>query len=129
MKKETLIFIPTYNEKENVKRMYDQICELKLEADILFLDDNSPDGTGAILDKLAAQDNHLNVIHRAVKDGVGSAHIEAIKWAYDKSYRKILTMDCDFTHSPKYIDEFIKYSDDYDVVIGSRFLIKNILIV
>jgi len=128
MKKELLIFIPTYNERGNVKSLYDQISALKLESDILFLDDNSPDGTGDVLDRLAAQDNRLKVVHRSGKHGIGTAHKAGIKWAYEKGYRKILTMDCDFTHSPDNITEFIKYSNDYDVIIGSRYLAKDSLI-
>ncbi len=128
MEKELLIFIPTYNERGNVKSLYDQISALKLESDILFLDDNSPDGTGDILDRLATQDNRLKVVHRPGKGGIGTAHKAGIKWAYEKGYRKILTMDCDFTHSPDDIVEFIKYSNEYDVIVGSRYLVKDSLI-
>ncbi len=124
---QTLIFIPTYNEKENVEKIYSKITELKLNIDILFLDDNSPDGTGILLDRLVKAYHDVNVIHRPKKLGIGSAHLAGIKWAYDYKYQKLITMDCDFTHSPEYLYDFIKYSDNYDVVIGSRYILKESL--
>ena len=126
-KKETLIFIPTYNEAENVEKIYNQIKALNLDTDILFLDDNSPDGTGKIIDNIIAKNKNVFVIHRSGKLGIGSAHKEGIKYAYNKKYETLITMDCDFTHSPEYIKDFINNSEDYDVVVGSRFLKKDSL--
>ncbi len=80
---QTLIFIPTYNEKENVEKIYSKITELKLNIDILFLDDNSPDGTGILLDRLVKAYHDVKVIHRPKKLGIGSAHLAGIKWEYD----------------------------------------------
>lgn len=122
MANELLIFIPTYNERENVERITREILGLGLNADILFLDDNSPDGTGKVLDELAAAHSNLQVIHRSGKLGIGSAHVTGIQWAYDHGYRMLLTMDCDFTHSPDYIPEFISKSENADIVVGSRYL-------
>src|SRR5690349_20504841 len=102
-----LIFVPTYNEAENVEALYNQICDLKLDAHILFLDDNSPDGTGDIIDRLAAENPKVHVIHRPGKQGIGSAHTTGIRWAYQHGFQSLVTMDCDFTHSPQRIPEFL----------------------
>ena len=123
----TLIFIPTYNEVENVGRIFLEIKSSNLDADILFLDDNSPDGTGDVIDKLVQQNKNTFVIHRSGKLGIGSAHQAGIAWAYDKNYEVLITMDCDFTHSPSYIFNFIQRSDKANIVIGSRYLKKHSL--
>lgn len=118
----TLIFIPTYNESKNVEVIFNQINELKLNVDILFLDDNSPDGTGDIIDRLVERNPTVHVVHRLGKLGIGSAHLDGVRWTYENHYKTLITMDCDFSHSPRYLSDFIKYSSDYDVVIGSRYI-------
>ena len=123
----TLIFIPTYNEKENVEKIYSEIAELSLEVDILFLDDNSPDGTGTLLDKLSEVRQNVKVIHRVKKLGIGSAHLTGIRWAYEHKYERLITMDCDFTHSPTYLSIFMEYAKNNEVVIGSRYILKESL--
>lgn len=125
---DTLVFIPTYNEAENVKLLYQQIKELGLDLDLLFLDDNSPDGTGEILDQISSQDKRVNVIHRKGKEGIGSAHLCGINWAYDQGYKTLITMDCDFTHPPYYIKELLKASEDFSIVVASRFLNSKSLV-
>ena len=120
--KKILIFIPTYNERENVEKLFNEINDLNLNADFLFLDDNSPDGTGEVIDGIAKEHANVNVIHRPRKLGLGSAHIDGINWAYDHRYKTLITMDCDFAHLPKYIDDFIRESKNCDVVVGSRYL-------
>lgn len=122
MTKELLIFIPTYNELENVEAILGQLLTLKLDADILFVDDNSPDGTGDLLDQLASAHQNVIVQHRAGKLGIGSAHMHGLAWAYEQGYTQLVTMDCDFTHSPEYIHQFIKLGENADVVVGSRYL-------
>lgn len=123
----TLIFIPTYNEIDNVQKIFNDIKALNLAADILFLDDNSPDGTGRVIDDIAQKNSHVFTIHRAGKQGIGSAHQEGIRWAYENNYEVLVTMDCDFTHSPSYIADFINLSGKADIVIGSRYLQKDSL--
>ncbi len=118
----TLIFIPTYNERENAAMIYSEIKDLRLGADFLFLDDNSPDGTGRILDEIAAQDPAVHVIHRPGKLGIGAAHQDGIRWAYDRGYETLVTMDCDFTHQPEEIRHFLDSAPGADVVIGSRYM-------
>jgi dolichol-phosphate mannosyltransferase len=120
-----LVFVPTYNERENVDKLCSQIMALNLDVDVLFLDDNSPDGTGEVLDRLAERYARVKVIHRTGKLGIGSAHREGIAWAYDHQYSSLITMDCDFTHPPEYLPEFINKSCTADVVVGSRHLLKN----
>lgn len=118
----TLIFIPTYNEVENVVRIFHEIKALALDADLLFLDDNSPDGTGDAVDRLARQNKGTFSIHRPKKSGIGSAHQAGIAWAYEKGYERLITMDCDFTHSPSYIFNFIEAGGKADLITGSRYL-------
>jgi len=118
----TLIFIPTYNEVDNVQILYKQIRDLRLDVDLLFVDDHSPDGTGEVIDDLVRQDNHTFAIHRHGKLGIGSAHQDGIRWAYERGYKRLITMDCDFSHSPEYLKDFISISEAADVVVGSRYL-------
>lgn len=122
MNKKILIFLPTYNEIENVGPMYDRIQKLGLDADLLFLDDNSPDGTSGALDAIAAKDASVQVIHRSGKLGIGSAHYEGICWAYDHGYQTLVTMDCDFTHQPEDIHVFLENSRNHDIIIGNRYI-------
>src|SRR3990167_9912356 len=119
-----LIFIPTYNEKGNVSRLFKGILSLNLNCDILFLDDNSPDGTGKEIDDLARRHSNVFTIHRSKRSGIGSAHKEGITWAYNKGYGLLVTMDSDMTHSPVYIPKMIAKSNS-DIVIASRFLSKR----
>ena len=121
-----LIFIPTYNEADNVEAIYCEICKLQLDADFLFLDDNSPDGTGRIIDRMVSASPRVHAIHRPGKEGIG-AHRDGIQWAYDHGYKVLITMDCDFTHQPQTIVQFLHHSADHEVVIGSRFIEKNSL--
>lgn len=117
-----LVFIPTYNELENVEKLFNQIMNLDLNLDFLFVDDNSPDGTGEIIDSLVRKHTNVKVIHRSGKLGIGSAHLDGINWAYENQYKILITMDCDFTHLPKYIPDFIRNSGNHDVIVGSRYL-------
>jgi len=127
-KPKTLIFIPTYNEKDNVEKLISEINNLNLEnTDVLFIDDNSPDGTGQLLDSLAIRNKRLFIKHRSGKLGIGSAHFDGIMWAYENRYDRIITMDCDFTHNPSYIPKLISASENYDVVTTSRFISKDSL--
>lgn len=122
-----LVMIPTYNERENVTEMIKRIQALGLDLDILFVDDNSPDGTGKLLDELKKQHPNLCVIHRPGKMGIGAAHMEGIRWAYQNGYKTLITMDCDFTHSPENIPDFIKAAEGKDVVVGTRYKMEKSL--
>ena len=127
MKSETLIFIPTYNESENVEELIKDISAEKLNVDLLFVDDNSPDGTGKVLDNLSNQHSNMKVIHRNKKLGIGSAHKCGINWAYNNGYKNLITMDSDFTHKPEYLNHFLKESKNYHIIVGSRYILKESL--
>jgi len=120
---ETLIIIPTYNEKENIEAFINEIFRHANEVDILIVDDNSPDGTGLIADKITKQDNRVSVLHRTSCRGRGYAGIDGFKEAIKrKDTRYIIEMDGDFSHDPKHIPEFLKEIEDSDIVIGSRYV-------
>jgi len=122
-----LIMIPTYNERDNVERICNDILALKIDLDLIFVDDGSPDGTGDVLDTLAARFANVRVYHRSSKLGIGSAHLAGINWAYQHGYKQLITMDCDYTHPPEYIPHFIGMAKNYNVVIGSRFMLNTSL--
>jgi dolichol-phosphate mannosyltransferase len=120
--------VVTYNEKANVERLCREIFALNLDQDVLFVDDNSPDGTGELLDALARELPAVHVQHRPSKLGIGSAHVLGIRWAYDHGYPLLVTMDADFTHLPRYIRDLLAESGrGADVVVGSRFLFNRSL--
>src|SRR5262245_5688220 len=127
MPSQSLIFIPTYDERDNVQPMCEQIVGLGLDADLLFMDDGSPDGTGQVLDGLAARHPRVRVVHRAAKSGIGSAHLDGIALAYGEGYQRLVTLDCDFTHSPSLIPLMMERGAKADVVVGSRYLEKDAL--
>lgn len=128
MEKKGLIFIPTYNERDNLASMIERITRLKIQnVEILIIDDNSTDGTSLIADKLATANYGLHVIHREKKSGIGSAHLAALEWAYSNKYRYILTMDCDFTHLPEAIPLLLVHLPAADLVLANRFLQKDSL--
>ncbi len=116
-----LIFVPTFNERENAARMFEELGALPIKADLLFLDDNSPDGTGEILDELARENPRLTVIHRGGKLGIGSAHQQGIAAAYERGYDTLITLDCDFTHSPADVLRLLQHSAGAAVTLGSRY--------
>ena len=122
MSNSLLVLIPTYNELGNVRLICEQILKLGIPADIHFIDDGSPDGTGPELDRLSSLHSCVSVTHRAGKLGIGSAHLDGIAYAYAKGYPKLITMDCDFTHDPAVIPKLLEFSDQYDVVLGSRYM-------
>jgi dolichol-phosphate mannosyltransferase len=118
-----LIFVPTYNENSNVERLCAELLALPLDADILFIDDASPDGTGATLDRLARQNRRMSVIHREGKLGIGSAHRAGIAYAYEKGYDRLITLDADFSHSPADLPRLMAaHAPDVDLVVASRYL-------
>jgi dolichol-phosphate mannosyltransferase len=116
-----LVLIPTYNERNNVARMHAELRNLPFATDIIFVDDNSPDGTGAVLDDIAARDPGVHVLHRSGKLGIGTAHLDGIRWAYRNGYTHLMTMDCDFTHRPEYLPQFMAAAKDCDFVISTRY--------
>jgi dolichol-phosphate mannosyltransferase len=118
---ETLVIIPTYNEQKNVQGIATAIFDVSTDIDILFVDDNSPDGTGDILNKMAEADSRVHVIHRLGKQGLGRAYIAGFKWALERDYTFIFEMDADYSHDPKEIPNFLSAASNADLVLGSRY--------
>jgi len=118
----TLIIIPTYDERHNVRPMAHALFGIKPDLDILFVDDNSPDGTGRIIDEMRAKDNRVHVIHKAGKAGLGRAYISGFKWAIENGHEFIFEMDADFSHDPGEIPNFLKAAENADMVLGSRYM-------
>jgi len=116
------VIVPTYNEKENLRPLVEQLLALPIEIQIIVVDDNSPDGTGAIADELAANNSHVRVIHRPGKLGLGTAYIAGFKAALSMGADRILTMDADFSHNPRYVPHLVTKSREADLVIGSRYV-------
>lgn len=116
-----LIFIPTFNERENVRLIIDGLRRNLGDVPILFCDDNSPDGTGEAIKEIGRHDVNVNVIFRPGKLGIGSAHKDGIREAARRGYRRLLTLDCDLTHQPSDCARFIEHTRA-DVVVGSRFV-------
>lgn len=114
--------IPTYNEKDNIRPLTEEIFGIEPAARILIVDDNSPDGTGEVADALANKDSRIAVLHRRKKEGLGRAYIAGFKEALKMGADYIIQMDADFSHDPKYIPGFLEEIKTCDLVIGSRFL-------
>ena len=117
-----MVFIPTYNERENINLLYSEIKKHKKDVDILFCDDNSPDGTGKEIDLLREKDPSVHVMHRAKTLGLGTAHIAAFDYAKKNEYDYLITMDADLTHDPVYIPSMLEKKDTTDIVVGSRYI-------
>jgi len=117
-----LVIVPTYNEAENLEELSAQILEQDPRIDILVVDDNSPDGTGEIADRLAGTNGRIQVLHREGKLGLGTAYVKGFKWAIAREYDAICEMDADFSHDPAVLKEFLELIPDYDLVIGSRYV-------
>jgi len=117
----TLIVTPTYNERDNLPRFIEEVRSAVPDAHILVVDDNSPDGTGAVADAIAAKDDHVRVMHRAGKLGLGTAYTEAFAQGLTQGYERFFEMDADLSHDVRYLPDFGRALDEgADVVIGSR---------
>ena len=117
----TLIIVPTVNERENLPRVVQKLLALPVPVDMLVVDGNSSDGTGAVADELAAKHPQVHVLHEAKKNGLGRAYLAGFKWALEKNYEFVFEMDCDFSHDPLEIPNFLKAAETADLVLGSRY--------
>jgi dolichol-phosphate mannosyltransferase len=117
-----LVIVPTYDERPNVQPIARAVLQACPAAHLLFVDDNSPDGTGALLDQMAAEDPRIHVLHRPGKSGLGRAYIAGFKWALERDFALIFEMDADFSHDPAELPNFLKAAEDADLVIGSRYI-------
>ena len=120
---ETLIIVPTVNERENLPRMAQKLLSLPVAVDLLVVDGNSSDGTGKIADELAAKHPQIHVLHETKKSGLGRAYIAGFKWALERGYEFIFEMGGDFSHNPDDIPKFLEAAknENADLVIGSRY--------
>jgi dolichol-phosphate mannosyltransferase len=116
-----MVVIPTYNERENITAIVKAILAQGDEFQVTIVDDNSPDGTGALADLLEAQDRRVHVIHRPCKQGLGTAYVEGFSYALQRNADYIFEMDADFSHDPSMLPAFLAQMNDADVVIGSRY--------
>ena len=117
-----VVLIPTYNERENLPLIVSRMRTAVPEADVLVLDDSSPDGTGAVADQLAANDGQVRVLHRKRKEGLGAAYLAGFAWALDKGYDVLVEMDADGSHQPEQLRTLLAALADADVVLGSRWV-------
>ena len=118
----TLVATCTYNERDNIERLIEAILEAVPGAHVLVVDDGSPDGTGRVVDELASEDPRVHVVHRAGKLGLGSAILEALRWAIRHEYDFMVSMDADFSHAPADLPKLLGATGSADVVIGSRYI-------
>ncbi len=116
-----LVVTPTYNERENIEAFSQAVLAALPEAELLIVDDASPDGTGTLADALATRDVRLHVLHRKGKAGLGRAYVAGFRWALARGYDRIIQMDADFSHDPKALPELVAASETADIVIGSRY--------
>jgi dolichol-phosphate mannosyltransferase len=119
----SLIVIPTYNERDNVQDIAKRFLVALPSTDLLFVDDNSPDGTGALLDEMANKEPRIHVMHRAGKLGLGTAYVEGFTWGLARNYDYLFEMDADGSHDPQYLPQMLALAQDgADGVIGSRYV-------
>jgi dolichol-phosphate mannosyltransferase len=116
-----LVIIPTYNERNNIARLIDQVLARDERLDVLVVDDGSPDGTGAVVDEIKAANSRVDVIHRERKLGLGTAYRAGFKWALARDYGFVFEMDADFSHDPAHLSQFLDALQGADLVIGSRY--------
>ncbi len=116
-----LVILPTYNESENLAQVVPAILDQDPRLEVLVVDDNSPDGTGQLADQLAGAFARVHVLHRPDKEGLGKAYLAGFVWGLERGYDRLLEMDADFSHDPKFLPALLKAADDADLVIGSRY--------
>ena len=116
-----LVIVPTYNERENVARIVESVLAQDPRLNVLIVDDGSPDGTGAIVDEIAAVNPRVNALHRAKKMGLGTAYLAGFKWALARDFAFVFEMDADFSHDPGHLPEFLRAIANADLVLGSRY--------
>ncbi len=120
-----LIHLPTFNERDNLIPLVCAIRQTVADADILIIDDSSPDGTGLVADQLEHNDRRVRVLHRQSKQGLGTAILAAMEFARERGYSFLITMDADFSHNPRHLPDMLAMAPSCDVVIGSRYVAQG----
>jgi dolichol-phosphate mannosyltransferase len=118
---DALVVIPTYNERENVRDVVHAVLQAVPDVNLLFVDDNSPDGTGQLLDQMGQTEARLHVLHRECKEGLGRAYVAGFQWALKRNYQFIMEIDCDFSHDPAALPDFLRAIQEADLVLGTRY--------
>src|SRR5258708_7591939 len=118
-----LVTLCTYNERDNLANLIPEIWRFVPDAEILIVDDNSPDGTGRLADEWVARDSRVHVVHRPGKLGLGTATLAALSYAVQQDYALVLNLDADFSHHPRFIPSILAATEGADVVIGSRYVV------
>jgi len=117
------VVIPTYNEKDNIGKLISAIFALELpDLEIIVVDDNSPDGTGKIVEEIKTREPRVHALHQSKKKGLGRAYIAGFQYALEGEAEYIFEMDADFSHDPRMIPKFLKHAETHDLIIGSRYV-------
>jgi dolichol-phosphate mannosyltransferase len=124
-----LVIVPTYNESENLPRLLPSILSRDPRLEVLVVDDNSPDGTGAMAEEVAQGERRVHVLRRPGKLGLGSAYLDGFRWGLANGYDLMFEMDADFSHDPTHLPQFLKAAEKYDLVLGSRYLEGRVTVV
>lgn len=122
MTNRVLVIVPTYNEAGNVRKTVERVRTAVPPADVLVVDDNSPDGTGQIADRLAELDEHVHVLHRPGKAGLGAAYVAGFRWGLDRDHDVLVEMDADGSHQPEELPRLLAALEGADLVLGSRYV-------
>jgi dolichol-phosphate mannosyltransferase len=125
----TLIIIPTYNEKENIRRIVPAVLAQSGDVEILVVDDGSPDGTGAIVKEMSAGEPRIHLLERPSKMGLGTAYLAGFKWGLARGFDCLMEMDADFSHDPNEIPNFLRQIQNADLVLGSRYMDGEVRVV
>ncbi|HXV86967.1 MAG TPA: polyprenol monophosphomannose synthase [Gemmatimonadales bacterium] len=129
MPERALVIIPTYNEATNLPTILPRVLEQDPRIEVLIVDDNSPDGTGGMADRMAVQDPRIHVIHRSGKLGLGTAYVAGFRWALERGFEYVFEMDADFSHDPRHLPQFLTAAANADLVLGSRYLHGKVSVV
>ena len=116
-----LVIVPTYNERQNIEKLVESVLAQDRRLEILVVDDGSPDGTGKLVDEIAARNPRVHAHHRPRKMGLGTAYIAGFRWALERKYDLVFEMDADFSHDPNHLPQFLEAARDADLVLGSRY--------
>ncbi|GBD33360.1 MAG: dolichyl-phosphate beta-D-mannosyltransferase [Gemmatimonadales bacterium] len=129
MSERALVIIPTYNEAANIRQLIPKVLEQDPRIEVLVVDDNSPDGTGDLVEEIARSEPRVHLMRRPGKGGLGTAYIAGFRWALERKYDYIFEMDADFSHDPKHLPEFLRAIQNADLVLGSRYLEGRVTVV
>lgn len=124
-----LVITPTYNERSNVPTLVERVLAQDPRLEMLFVDDNSPDGTGDLIAGIAAREPRVHLMRRPGKMGLGTAYRDGFRWALEREYELIFEMDADFSHDPNHLPEFLRTAEHADFVLGSRYLNGKVTVV